>query len=234
MGIAFMKSIILLTALALPVFAGEPNTLSDKEKSDGFKLIFDGKSLDGFRNYKKETVDPKWVIQDGAITLTAKGGGDLITKNQYEDFEFRFEFKIAPEGNSGIMWHSTETGKAPYETGPEYQVLDSRSKTAYQHEIKRGNLAGAFYDIIPVKPEVSKPAGEWNEGSIKVNGTKITLTINGTVTADVDTSTDAWKELLAKSKFAKWEKFNKEPKGHLVFQDHGDVVSFRSLRVKEL
>ena len=234
MGIAFMKSIILLTALALPVFAGEPNTLSDKEKSDGFKLIFDGKSLDGFRNYKKETVDPKWVIQDGAITLTAKGGGDLITKNQYEDFEFRFEFKIAPEGNSGIMWHSTETGKAPYETGPEYQVLDSRSKTAYQHEIKRGNLAGAFYDIIPVKPEVSKPAGEWNEGSIKVNGTKITLSINGTVTADVDTSTDEWKELLAKSKFAKWEKFNKEPKGHLVFQDHGDVVSFRSLRVKEL
>jgi hypothetical protein len=229
-----MKSIIFLTALALPAFAGEPNVLSSQEKTEGFKLIFDGKSLEGFRNYKKETVDPKWVVQDGAITLTEKGGGDLITKDQYENFEFRFEFKIVPEGNSGIMWHSTETGKAPYETGPEYQVLDSRSKTAYQHEIKRGNLAGAFYDIIPTKPEASKPAGEWNEGSIKVNGTKITLTINGNVTADVDTSTDEWKELLAKSKFAKWEKFNKEPKGHLVFQDHGDVVSFRSLRVKEL
>lgn len=234
MGIAFMKSIILLTALALPVFAGEPNTLSDKEKADGFKLIFDGKSLDGFKNFKKDGVDAKWVVKDGAITLTEKGGGDLLTKEQYKDFEFRFEFKIAPEGNSGIMWHAADSGKAPYETGPEYQVLDSQSKTAYQHEIKRGNLAGAFYDIIPTKPEVSKPAGEWNEGSIKIQGTKITLTINGTVTADVDTSTEEWKELLAKSKFAKWEKFNKEPKGHLVFQDHGDVVSFRSLRVKEL
>ncbi len=234
MGIAFMKSIILLSALALPVFAGEPNTLSDQEKADGFKLIFDGKSLDGFRNFKKEDVNAKWVIKDGAITLTEKGGGDLLTKEQYANFEFRFEFKIAPEGNSGIMWRSSEAGKAPYETGPEYQVLDSLSKTAYQHEIKRGNLAGAFYDIVPVKPEVSKPAGEWNEGSIKVDGTKIILTINGNVTADVDTSTDEWKELLAKSKFAKWEKFNKEAKGHLVFQDHGDVVSFRSLRVKEL
>lgn len=230
-----MKSIILLSALAaLPVFAGEPNTLSDQEKADGFKLIFDGKSLDGFRNFKKDDVDPKWIVKDGELTLTAKGGGDLLTKQEYENFEFRFEFKISPEGNSGIMWHSTETGKAPYETGPEYQILDSRAKTAYQNEIPKGNLAGAFYDIIPVKPEVSKPAGEWNEGSIKVDGSKVTLTINGTVTANVDTTTDEWKQLLAKSKFATWEKFNKEPKGHLVFQDHGDVVSFRTLRVKEL
>lgn len=229
-----MKSIIFLTALALPVFAAEPNTLTGQEKADGFKLIFDGKSLDGFRNFKKDTVNEKWQIKDGAITLTAKGGGDLLTKDQYANFEFRFEFKIAPEGNSGIMWRSSENGRAPYETGPEYQILDSRSQTAYQHEVKRGNLAGAFYDIKPATPEQSKPAGEWNEGSIRVDGTKITLTINGHVTADVDTSTDEWKELLAKSKFAKWEKFNKEPKGHLVFQDHGDVVAFRSLRVKEL
>jgi hypothetical protein len=229
-----MKSILLLTALVLPVFAGEPNTLTEKEKADGFKLIFDGKSTDGFRNFKKEDVSPKWIVKDGALTLTEKGGGDLLTKDQYQDFEFRFEFKIAEHGNSGIMWHSSEAGKQPYETGPEYQILDSHSKTGYQHETKKGNVAGAFYDIIPVKPELTKPVGEWNEGSIKVVGTKITLTINGTVTADVDTSTDEWKGLLAKSKFATWAKFNKEPKGHFVFQDHGDVVSFRTLRVKEL
>lgn len=229
-----MKSIILLTALALPVFAGEPNTLTDQEKADGFKLIFDGKSTEGFRNFKKEDVSPKWIVKDGALTLTEKGGGDLLTKNQYQDFEFRFEFKIAANGNSGIMWHSTEGGTRPYETGPEYQILDSHTKTGYPHETKKGNVAGAFYDILPAKPELTKPTGEWNEGSIKVVGSKITLTINGAVTADVDTTTDAWKDLLAKSKFATWAKFNKEPKGHLVFQDHGDVVSFRSLRVKEL
>jgi hypothetical protein len=229
-----MKSIILLTAFSLPLFAGEPNTLTDKEKADGFKLIFDGKTLDGFRNYKKETVDAKWQVKDGAITLTEKGGDNLITKEQYENFEFRFEFKIAANGNSGIMWHSTEDGKQPYETGPEYQILDSHSTTGYQHETKKGNVAGGFYDIIPAKPEWTKPTGEWNEGSIKVNGTKITLTINGTVTADVDTASDDFKALLAKSKFATWKMFNSKPKGHFVFQDHGDAVSFRTLRVKTL
>jgi hypothetical protein len=229
-----MKTILLLAALAVPAFAAEPNTLTPEEKSAGFKLIFDGKTLDGFRNFKKETPDPKWQIVDGSITLTEKGGGNLITKDQFANFEFRFEFKISADGNSGIMWHSTEDGRQPYESGPEYQVLDSHSKTGYANDIAAGNLAGGFYGIIPTKPEFTRPTGEWNTGSILVSGTKITLTINGHVTADVDTSTDEWKQLLGKSKFASWPKFNKSPKGHFAFQDHGNVVSFRTLRIKEL
>jgi len=229
-----MKPLLILTALAFPLMAAEPNTLSDQEKADGFKLIFDGKSLDGFKGFKTDKVDEKWQVKDGAITLTEAGGGNLLTKDQFANFEFRFEFKIAPHGNSGIMWHAADEGKAPYETGPEYQILDSHSKTGYQSEISKGNVSGAFYDIIPAKPELTKSAGEWNEGSIKIIGEKITLTLNGTVTAEVDTTTDEWKALLAKSKFATWEKFNKLPKGHLVFQDHKDVVAFRSLRIKEL
>ena len=229
-----MKTIVLFAALALPSLAAEPNTLTAEEQAAGFKLLFDGKSLDGFRNYKKETPAPKWQVKDGAVTLTEKGGGDLITKDQFANFEFRFEFKISADGNSGIMWHVTEEGKHPFESGPEYQVLDSHSKTGYANDIAAGNLAGGFYGVIPTKPEFSKPAGEWNEGIIRVAGPKITLTINGHVTADVDTSTDEWKQLLGKSKFANWAKFNKSPKGHFAFQDHGNIVSFRSLRVKEL
>ncbi len=231
---ASMKPITLLTALALPAFAGEPNTLTDQEKADGFKLIFDGNTLEGFRNFKKDAPDPKWQVKDGAITLTEKGGGNLITRGEYANFEFRFEFKIAADGNSGIMWHSTEDGKQPYETGPEYQILDSHTTTGYPHEIKKGNIAGGFYDIIPADPKFTKPTGEWNEGSIRVDGTKIRLTINGNVTADVDTSSEEFKALLAKSKFATWKMFNTKPKGFFAFQDHGDIVSFRTLRVKEL
>ncbi|BCX48954.1 glycosyl hydrolase [Haloferula helveola] len=229
-----MKAPLLLIAGSLPLLAAEPNTLTPEEKKDGFELIFDGKSLDGWRTYKQEKPKDKWVVEDGAITLTAKGGGDLITDAKYKDFELRFQFKIAPEGNSGIMWHVAEIDGPPYLTGPEYQILDSNAKTGYQHEIKKGNIAGAFYDLVPGKAEWSKPAGEWNDGSIRIEGSKITLTVNGTTTAEVDTSTDEWKEMLAKSKFANWDKFNKMPEGHICLQDHGDKVAFRTVRIKEL
>lgn len=228
------SALVLTVLFATPLTAAEPNTLTPEEKAAGFELIFDGKSLDGFRNYKEEKPNPKWQVRDGAIVLTEKGGGNLMTVAQYDDFEFRFEFRIAAHGNSGIMWRVTETEKQPFLTGPEYQILDSHSKTGYPHEITAGNLSGGLYGLIPVKPEFTKPTGEWNEGSIRVEGSKITLTLNGHVTADIDTTSDKWKELLANSKFAKWPKFNKEPKGHLVFQDHNDRVEFRTLRLKKL
>jgi hypothetical protein len=138
------------------------------------------------------------------------------------------------DGNSGIMWHVSEKFGASYESGPEYQILDSFAKTGFQAEVAKGNMAGAFYDIIPVKAEISKPAGEWNEGVIRIVGSKITLSINGKVTADVDSTTDEFKAMLAKSKFAKWDHFNKETTGHICFQDHGNPVSFRSIRIKEI
>lgn len=229
-----MKSCLFLIFHVVVSAAGEPNTLTGAEKAEGFKLIFDGKTLEGFRNFKKDDINPKWIVKDGAITLDEKGGGNLITTREYGDFEFRFEFKISPEGNSGILWHSLETGKAPHTTGPEYQILDSFSKTAYQSEIGKGNVSGALYDLIPGKPADSLPAGEWNTGSIRVQGTGITLTLNGKDTARIDTGSDRWKEILGKSKFAKQALFNSAPKGHLVLQDHGNQVAFRTLRIKEL
>lgn len=226
--------LMMVGMLGVSLYAAEPNTLSQEEKNAGFKLIFDGKSLDGFRNYKDKAPNPKWQVKDGAIVLVEKGGGNLITSEVFDDCEFRFEFKIAQDGNSGIMWHVSEELAQPYESGPEYQILDSYAKVGYQHEIKAGNLAGGLYGIYPVKPEISKPAGEWNSGIIRLQGTKITLTINGHVTVDVDTTSDEWRKKLAASKFAQWKFFNQMKKGHFAFQDHGDSVSFRSMRVKNL
>ena len=230
-----MKPILLLLALSIPAFSA-PNALTPEEKKDGFKLLFDGKSLDGWRSFKADKAKDQWKVEDGAIVLTSSGGGDLVTEEQYADFDFRCEWKIAKQGNSGIMWRSTEDHGAPYETGPEYQILDSFKQEGhkYTHETNKGNIAGSFYDIIPGKEEWSKPVGEWNETRIVVQGTKIKLFLNGTVTADVDTSTPEYQALLAKSKFKNWKHFNKAPKGHIVFQDHGDKVAFRSIRIKAL
>lgn len=230
-----MKSILLLLALSIPAFSA-PNALTPEEQKEGFKLLFDGKSLDGWRSFKADKAKEQWKVEDRAISLTARGGGDLITAEQYADFDFRCEWKIAKQGNSGIMWRSTEEHRAPYETGPEYQILDSFKQDGhkYTHETNKGNIAGSFYDIIPGKEEWSKPVGEWNETRILVTGTKIKLFLNGNVTADVDTSTAEYKALLDKSKFKNWKHFNKAPKGHIVFQDHGDKVAFRNIRIKAL
>lgn len=230
-----MKSILLLLAMAVPAFSA-PNALTPEEKKEGFKLLFDGKTLDGWRTFKQANPKEQWKVEDGAIVLTAGGGGNLITKDQYADFDFRCEWKIAAGGNSGIMWRSTEEHAQPYITGPEYQLLDSFKKDGhkYPHELAKGNIAGCFYDIIPGKEEWSKPVGEWNETRIVVKGNKITLYLNGNVTAEVDTSTAEYKALLAKSKFKDWQHFNKAPKGHIVFQDHGDKVEFRTIRIKGL
>ncbi len=232
--IAMFRTSFFLVLSASCSFAAKPNALTPAEKDEGFKLIFDGKTLDGFRNFKKGGVGDRWVVRKGVLSLTGKGGGNLITEKQYKDFEFRFEFLISAEGNSGILWHSLETEKAPHITGPEYQILDSFSKKSYQTEITKGNVSGALYDLVPAKPENSRPAGEWNTGVIRVQGTRISLRINGTVTADIDTASEEWKAILAKSKFARQPLFNSAVQGHIVFQDHGNPVSFRTLRIKEL
>jgi hypothetical protein len=231
-----MKTPLLLLALAIPALAAEPNTLDAGEKADGFVLLFDGKSLDGWRTYKQENAKPQWQVVDGAITLTAGGGGDLITTGVYQDFDFRWEWKIVEGGNSGVMWRVAETDGPPYRTGPEYQLLDSFDKPShkYPHELPPGNVAGALYGLVPGKPEWSKPVGEWNESRLLVQGTKFTLFLNGQLTAEVDTASDAWKAMIAKSKFAGWDRFAREATGHLCLQDHGDAVSFRNLRIKEI
>ncbi|GAA5482205.1 3-keto-disaccharide hydrolase [Haloferula sargassicola] len=228
--------VTVLAALATTAFAADPNTLTPEEKKEGFKLLFDGKSLDGWHTYKEDKPRSQWKVEDGAITLTEGGGGDLTSDKMFGDFDFRCEWKIVHGGNSGIIWHATEEHAYPWVSGPEYQILDSfpSDDHKYPHEIEAKNLAGGLYALKTAKPEWSKPAGEWNEARIVIKGTQITLYLNGTVTADVDSTSDEFKEMLSKSKFNGWEFFNKAKKGHIALQDHGDRVSFRTLRLKKL
>jgi hypothetical protein len=223
---------LLGLALAAPLFAAEPNTLTAKEKADGWKLLFDGKTLDGWRGYKTEQIGAGWKAENGALAMTVPKSGDLVTKDEFADFEFSFEWKIVEAGNSGVIYRSGFGETASYRTGPEYQVLDNQKA---EDNKKANHLAGSLYDIgaAPAK-DVTKPVGEWNEGKIVVRGWHVQHWLNGVKLVDQDLSTAEGKASLAASKFKDWPKFASLAKGHIALQEHGNAVYFRSLKIREL
>ena len=207
------------------------NALTPAERAAGWTLLFDGtdpsKQLRGFRraDFPKE-----WATEDGCIVLRGKGG-DIVTREQYGDFEFTCDWKVAPGGNSGIMWHVSEDFGAPWETGPEMQVLDDE-----RHGDGKSRLtsAGACYALYPAPTGAVNPAGEWNRATIRCVGPKVTYALNGVVTADFDMSSQDWKDRVKGSKFASMPAFGTKPSGHVALQDHGDVVMYRNLKIRPL
>ena len=231
-----MKRLLLPVLLALslvaPVHAAD-NELTEAEKTAGWKLLYDGKDASqSWRNFKKETLSDKWAVQDGAITLTGKGGGDIITKEQFESFEFSIDWKFSEGGNSGIMFKVQEKGGAPYFTGPEAQIQDNVKGRDPQK-------AGWMYGLYAAAEDKTKPVGEWNTFVLKCQKTptgtfKCEHTMNGAKYVEYEIGSADWAEKVAKSKFAKWADFGKADKGHLCLQDHGNVVSFRNIKIREL
>lgn len=224
----------LLSACAMPLaFAAEsaPNTLTDAEKADGWVLLFDGeKPGEHFRGYKKETLPDGWVAEDGA--LVRKGGGDIITREKYESFELSIDWKISENGNSGIMFKVHETGDAPYLTGPEAQILHNGGHADPQ-------LSGWMYDLYPAEIDTTKPVGEWNNFVLKCQKTatgtyKCEHWLNGEKYVEYEIGSDDWNERVSKSKFKDWKEFGKHADGHIALQDHGDLVSFRNIKIKVL
>ncbi|MES2696747.1 MAG: DUF1080 domain-containing protein [Verrucomicrobiota bacterium] len=223
---------LAVALIASPLFAAEPNTLTAKEKADGWKLLFDGKTLNGWRGYKSEEVGAAWKVQDGAFTLTAAKAGDIMTKGEFADFELTFEWKIASGGNSGVIYRVGLGESASHRTGPEYQVLDNVAAK----DNKLGNhLAGSLYDMGPEAPrDLPKPVGEWNQSRLVVKGWKVEHWLNGKQIVTVDLASAEGKALIAGSKFKTVPTFASLAKGHIAFQDHGDVVSYRSIKIREL
>jgi hypothetical protein len=195
-------------------------------------LLFDGKSLDGWRGYKTEAVGSGWKAQDGALTLTAAKAGDVMTKSEFADFELSFEWKISEGGNSGVIYRVGLGETASHRTGPEYQVLDNEKAK----DNKLGNhLAGSLYDMGTAAPrDLTKPAGQWNESKLIVRGWKVEHWLNGKKVVAVDLAAPEGRAWVAASKFKDWPKFASLAKGHIAFQDHGDVVSYRSIKIREL
>jgi len=217
----------------------QPNTLSLKEKKDGWMLLFDGQTTNGWHTYNKTGVAPIWKVVDGSIMLDPKartrgGGGDIVTDDEFENYEFSTEWRISEEGNSGIIINIKEDKKYAntYSTGLEMQVLDNIKASDNK---KPNHLAGLLYDLTGTadlsKP---KPIGQWNLARIIQKNGHLTFYFNGVKTLDIQEGSDEWKNLISNSKFKGWPDFAATPKGKIAFQDHGHEVAFRNVKIRKI
>ncbi len=227
------KSLLLCAAalIALPLFADDKaatNSLSSKEQEEGWELLFNGEDASKWwRNYKKEGIGDKWVAKGGSLTLTGKGGGDIITKEQFGAFEMVLDYKISKGGNSGLMFHVQETEKTPWMTGPEIQIQDNVDG----HDPQK---AGWLYQFYAADTDATKPAGEWNQLRILITPEKCVHWMNGTKYVEYVKGSDEWNKKYEASKFVKFPKFGKSTSGHICLQDHGNEVSFRNIKIREV
>ena len=212
-------ALVLLFAFAAPSSAEEGEWIT----------LFDGGSLDAWRGYQKESVPESWVVEGDALTFKGSGG-NLITREQYADFELRLEWKISKEGNSGVIYRATEEGDEPYQTGPEYQLLDN---DAHRENGSPLNWTGALYGLYAADAE-PLPVGEWNTTRIVVSGDRVEHWLNGERVVDCEMGSDDWNDKVAGTKFANWSGFAKHRRGHIALQDHGHPVWFRNIKIRLL
>ncbi len=223
--------------LAVAVRADEsaPNVLSRAERAAGWTLLFDGAHARAWRAYRSSGFpDRGWTIEDGCLktVANAKGAPDLITSDQYGDFELSLEWKVAAKGNSGIIYRVSETLDATWQTGPEYQILDDAG-----HDKKPGDphSAGALYDLAPPSADkVVRPAGEFNHSRVVVSGGRVEHWLNGALVVDLRTDGEDWKQRIAASKFRDYSGFGVQPVGHIGLQHHGGDVWFRNIKIRDL
>lgn len=219
----------------------DPATEAAKPE-DGWTSLFDGSSTAGWHKYGGGPAGSAWKVKDSVLYLdtTAKGdwqtanGGDIVTDEEYENFDLQLEWKIAKNGNSGIIFYVHEDSakyKYTWETGPEMQVVDNEGHPdgkIIKHK------AGDLYDLISCSKITVKPAGEWNIAEIKSLNGKLELYLNGENVVTTTLWDDNWKKLVAGSKFKDMPGFGTYKKGRIALQDHGNEVSFRNIRIKRL
>jgi cytochrome c len=220
------------------------NTLTELQKADGWKLLFDGQSMQGWHNYGKTTIGAAWSIDDGAIHLQTKpkgdgewqqrDGGDIVSEEEYQDFELVLEWRIGPCGNSGIIYNVVEDPARydyVWQTGPEMQVLDNSCHPDARIPMHR---AGDLYDMISCKYETVKPAGQWNHVYLLSKGGKVEHWLNYRKVVEYDMRSPDWPKMIAGSKFREMPGFGKARKGKIALQDHGDPVWFKNIRIRRL
>lgn len=229
-----IHSLAIVATAAVAQAENAPNTLTPAEKAAGWVLLFDGEHTDSWRGYRQASFPPRgWSVEDGCLVVNAGGGGgDIVTRDRYGDFELAFEWKATPGANSGVIYRVSETGDYPWMTGPEFQVLDD---SAHQLPPDAPHAAGALYDLAaPSGAKALKPAGEFNSGRIRVEDGRLRHWINGQKVVDVRMDDQSWRDRIDWSKFKSYPGFGVQPEGHIALQDHGDTVSYRNLKVRRL
>jgi uncharacterized protein YaiE (UPF0345 family) len=249
-----MKNLLLVAITAIIAFgcsstkskssmpmSSMDNTLSPQETNDGWQLLFDGSSLSGWHTYGKPALGKAWIVADNSIHLDTSAkkdwqtseGGDILTADDYGNFHLKLDWKIALNGNSGVMFYIKEDSvkyQYPWYTGPEMQVLDNNGHPDAKIVKHR---AGDLYDLI-VSKETVKPAGEWNHAEIVADKGSLKFYLNGENTLTTTMWDDNWKTLVAGSKFKERPDFGTFKEGKLALQDHGNAVWFKNIKIKKL
>jgi hypothetical protein len=218
------------------------NKLTDTQIADGWQLLFDGVSMKGWHRYGGKPVGSAWKIADGTFYLDTtikenwqiKDGGDIVSDEEFENFHLKLEWKIAKDGNSGIMFYvheDTVKYKWPWETAPEMQVLDNDGHPDAKIIKHR---AGDLYDLISCTKETVKKYEEWNLAEIKCLDGKLDFYLNGENVVSTTLWDDNWKKMVAGSKFVKMPDFGTYKKGKIALQDHGNTVCYRNVMIKKL
>ena len=230
--------------LRIQEVASTANTLSDEEKAEGWSLLWDGKTTDGWRSVKRaEFPTAGWEIKDGNLIINETGGaesaaaGDIITQAKFSDFELELQFKITPGANSGIKFFvDPELNKGPGSAiGPEFQILDDQRHPDAKLGRPGTRTIGSLYDMqaAPSDKKV-KPVGEWNTARVRSKNKQLTYWLNGVQTLDIERGGKQWRDLVTDSKYKVWKNFGELEEGHILLQDHGNQVFFRNIKIRDL
>jgi 3-keto-disaccharide hydrolase len=235
--VAFAAGALMLAAFYMPSKINSKengdNELTAKEKKEGWKLLFDGKTTDSWRTYKN-LPDDSWKVINGELYCKLDSEGvtkrsDLITKDQYTSFEMQLDWKVAREANSGVLYHVVETHDGTYETGPEYQLIDDAIS-----DLEPWQKSGADYAMHPPLKLAAKPVGEYNHTKIVVNGSHVEHWLNGEKVADFYAWTPEWQKLKATGKWKDYPDYGNAKSGFIALQDHGGGIWFKNIKIRKL
>ncbi|MBK7709722.1 MAG: DUF1080 domain-containing protein [Bacteroidales bacterium] len=214
----------------------EPNTLSPSEKKDGWQLLFDGKTTEGWHGYNLKVFPDCWAIEDGALTMNTTGSAeslDILTSKMYRDFALSLEYKLTKAANSGIIFQIAEDPKYkfPYETGPEFQVIDHQN---WPDTLESWQINGANYAMYPPVAQPYKVLGDWNQILLVVKGNSVTQILNGIVVVKYEKNSEEWNKLRNSGKWTAFPDWGKYDEGYISLQNHGTKVWYRSIKIKEI
>lgn len=235
-----LSALLVISGCAVQTAERPINTLSAAEVEQGWQLLFDGESTDGWRGYNRDGFpNDAWEVRDGnLVTLAQEDGGsgvDLVTEEQFENFELSIEFKLTAVGNSGILYRVVEReGEAIWYNAPEYQVLDDSAHLAMGTMDMHKHLTGDNYDIHASSVRASNPIGEWNHARIIVNGQHVEHWLNGVMTVEYEIESPEWEALVSESKFADYPNYGRTKQGRIGLQGYGRLVFYRNIKIRRI
>lgn len=228
-----------------------PNTLTEQEKQEGWRLLFDGETTEGWRKvYEENFPSGGWIVENGNLIVIESNGrqgggaGSIVTEDQYSDFELKLDFKLTKGANSGIKYFVVENpdffkddpeGPSGRGLGLEYQILDDENHPDAKQGVNGNRTVASLYDLIPARKDKKvDPIGEWNHTKLVSKGNKVEHWLNGEKVLEYERGSDSYRALVDHSKYNGYENFGEASEGHILLQDHGNRVSYRNIKIREL